>query len=51
MIATKISRKKLYRREYNRDTLLIKDETLSDDGITESLGKIITIMLNEKGVK
>lgn len=51
MIATRISRKKLYKREYNRDTLLIKDETINDDIITENLGKIITIMLNEKGVK
>lgn len=51
MIATRISRKKLYKREYNRDTLLIKDETINDEIITENLGKIITIMLNEKGVK
>lgn len=51
MITTRISREKLYRREYERDTL-VKEERINiqEDMITESLAKILTLMITEKGV-
>lgn len=49
MVTTRISREKLYRKEYQRDTLLREEGMAVEDGITESLGAIITMMLREKG--
>lgn len=49
MITTNISREKLYRKEYRRDTLLRKEGMTQEGIITESLGIIITMMLHGKG--
>lgn len=49
MITTRISREKLYRKEYQRDTLLRGEGMIQEDMITESLAKILTLMMVEKG--
>lgn len=49
LVTTKISREKLYRKEYQRNSLLSGNGIISEDTITKSLAKILILMIAEKG--
>lgn len=52
MITTSISRKKLCKKEYTRDAFLREERiNVQEDMITESLAKILILMLGEKGAR
>lgn len=50
MVRTSISREKLYRKEYQRDTLVGMEKVVGEDEkLAEGLGSIIAMMIREGG--
>ncbi|MGL6167574.1 MAG: hypothetical protein ACRC0Y_04720 [Fusobacteriaceae bacterium] len=50
MVRISISREKLYKREYHRDTILGIEKVIGEEqAMTKGLGSIIAMMISEGG--